>query len=741
MTNQVIIGALFQEGTSQVRTPYFNGQHFSHWIARMEIYAKSYDVKVWRVIKKENYPLLAAAQPLTDPEDIDSYTNKQMAVVQVNNKARNFLYNVISGEEYEKISSCDTAKEMWDKLEVTYEETSKVKETHINMLVYDYELFQMKEGEYIEEIFARFSKIISDLKVFGKLYSSGDQVRKILRNLPTTCLRKDTSQENKPTGKAEKVAFKATIEIAENDINDDPEALQEEIAMMSRNMDGLMRRFRNTRRGRIPPKRPRQYNEQDKNDGKCNECGRFGHIQVDCPYLKRKISRGFNKNKSFGSWSDEDNSEHEEVANCFMTILENDMNKLSGCWIDEDISDDECKDNNKKLLHGSRKLGHASMHLIEKLSKHELVIDLPKLNFSRNHICDACQFGKQTRNSFKNKDIVSTSKHLQLLHMDLFGPTRTTSIGGKRYVFVIVDDYSHFTWVIFLSHKDEALRNFEVFNKKVEREKGYLITTIQSDHGGEFKSRAEGASTSCRILNRYLIRPILKKTPYELQKGKRPNISYFHPFGSKCFIHNNSKENLGKFDPRSDGGIFLGYSLNSRSFRVYNKCTICVEESVHIIFDENNSSIEKGIIASDEDQIQENQETSKSQKPTDGSGVVIESTNETNNNPPEPLKESTAHTVRPNEWRSESEYPQIFIIGDPNEGMKTRRAIKKKENIALISQIELKKIEEALKDSSWMQAMNDELDQFDKNQSMGFKGNSTLVIQLLEELAITVNQN
>nr|XP_016442464.1 PREDICTED: uncharacterized protein LOC107767874 [Nicotiana tabacum] len=121
-----------------------------------------------------------------DIANIDEYTDEKMVVVQVNAKARNLLYNAISGEEYEKISSCDTAKEMWDKLEVTYEGTSKVNETRINLLVHDYELFQMKEGESIEEIFARFSKIIGDLKAFGKSYSSADQVRKILRSLPTT---------------------------------------------------------------------------------------------------------------------------------------------------------------------------------------------------------------------------------------------------------------------------------------------------------------------------------------------------------------------------------------------------------------------------------------------------------------------------------------------------------------------------------------------------------------------------
>ncbi|XP_070011322.1 uncharacterized protein [Nicotiana sylvestris] len=139
-----------------------------------------------------------------------------MEVVQVNNKARNLLHNAISGEEYENISSCDTAKEMWDKLEVTYEGTSKVKETHINMLVHDCELFSMKEGESFEEMFARFSKIISDQKAFGKPYTSGDQVRKILRSLPTTWQTKVVILESQDLNKLsydelrEVIAFEKT---------------------------------------------------------------------------------------------------------------------------------------------------------------------------------------------------------------------------------------------------------------------------------------------------------------------------------------------------------------------------------------------------------------------------------------------------------------------------------------------------------------------------------------------------
>ncbi len=88
-----------------------------------------------------------------------------------------------------------------------------------------------------------------------------------------------------------------------------------------------------------------------------------------------------------------------------------------------------------------RKLGHASMDTISKLVKRDSVIGLPKLKFEKNKICEACQYGKQSRSSFKSINCVSTSRPLELLHMDLFGPTRTTSLGGNKYGLVIVDDF------------------------------------------------------------------------------------------------------------------------------------------------------------------------------------------------------------------------------------------------------------------------------------------------------------
>ena len=100
---------------------------------------------------------------------------------------------------------------------------------------------------------------------------------------------------------------------------------------------------------------------------------------------------------------------------------------------------------------------------------------------------------------------------------------------------------------------------------------------------------AKAINTACYILNHALIRPMLKKTSYKLWKDRKPNLDYFHAFGCKCFVHNNGKDNLKKFDLKYDKGIFLGYSASGKAYRVFNKRTLVVEESIHVVFDESRN--------------------------------------------------------------------------------------------------------------------------------------------------------
>ncbi|GJR84646.1 hypothetical protein Tco_0424741 [Tanacetum coccineum] len=102
-------------------------------------------------------------------------------------------------------------------------------------------------------------------------------------------------------------------------------------------------------------------------------------------------------------------------------------------------------DENSTLWH--RRLGHANMHLIQSLASKELVRNLPRIKFDQ-HFCDACKIGKQAHASHKAKNLVSTTRCLELLHMDLFGPSAVRSYGGNRYTLVIVDDYFRY----FLQH-------------------------------------------------------------------------------------------------------------------------------------------------------------------------------------------------------------------------------------------------------------------------------------------------
>ncbi|GKC89952.1 retrovirus-related pol polyprotein from transposon TNT 1-94 [Tanacetum coccineum] len=168
-----------------------------------------------------------------------------------------------------------------------------------------------------------------------------------------------------------------------------------------------------------------------------------------------------------------------------------------------------------------RRLGYANMCLIQSLASKELVRNLPKLKFDQ-HFCDACKIRKQAHVSHKAKNIVSTTRCLELLHMDFFGPSTVRSYGGNHYNLVIVDDYS---------------------------------------------------------------RVIQGKTPYEILRGRKPTLDYFRVFGSKCFIL-NTKDYLTKFDPKSYEGIFLGYSQNSKAYIIFNKHTKKIEESLNVTFDE-----------------------------------------------------------------------------------------------------------------------------------------------------------
>jgi hypothetical protein len=135
-----------------------------------------------------------------------------------------------------------------------------------------------------------------------------------------------------------------------------------------------------------------------------------------------------------------------------------------------------------------QRLGHLNFSDILKIAGKDIVKDLPKMEKTVKGICGSCQLGKQTRAAHKKTSGIQTFRNLELLDMDLMGPTRTTSLGGKRYILVIVDDFSQYSWAIPLREKSDAFDAAQHLFKKIQVEQNCQIMRIRSDHGREFEN-------------------------------------------------------------------------------------------------------------------------------------------------------------------------------------------------------------------------------------------------------------
>ncbi|GKE66349.1 retrovirus-related pol polyprotein from transposon TNT 1-94 [Tanacetum coccineum] len=255
------------------------------------------------------------------------------------------------------------------------------------------------------------------------------------------------------------------------------------------------------------------------------------------------------------------------------------------------------------LLH--RRLSHLNFGTINDLAKQDFVRGLSKLKYAKDYLCHACSLGKSKKHTHRPKSKDSIQDKLYLLHMDLCGPMRIESINGKKYILVIVDDYSRFTWVKFLRSKDETPELIIKFLKQVQVRLNRIIRNIRTDNGIEFvnqtlKTYYEDVGISHQILvartsqqndvvkRRYqtLVEPartmlIFSKAPLYL----KPDLKYFHIFGALCYRTNDS-EDLGKLKPKADIGIFFGYSPAKKAYRIYNKRTRLIMKTIHIEFDE-----------------------------------------------------------------------------------------------------------------------------------------------------------
>ena len=283
----------------------------------------------------------------------------------------------------------------------------------------------------------------------------------------------------------------------------------------------------------------------------------------------------------------------------------------------------------------------------------------------------------------------------------------------------------------------KLMRSSKFFSKRVQNKIGFCITSIRSDHGGEFENHAfenfcnendishnfsslrtpqqngvverknrslqeiartmfleSGLSKSfwakivnitCYIQNRVFLRLIIKKTTYELWKGRKPNISYFHVFEFECFIL-NTKDKLSKFDP----GVFLRYSSMSKAYRIYNKKTQTMEETIHLTFKEKKKDVDQKV--QDLEKEMENLSLNHDDRNQQSLQIATRNGSEDSDFPlhqhvsddiSEVLEESPIKR-RYSGTRELRDVSQNQIISEPSQGVRTRFSLRTESNLALI---------------------------------------------------------
>nr|GFB11948.1 retrovirus-related Pol polyprotein from transposon TNT 1-94 [Tanacetum cinerariifolium] len=366
-----------------------------------------------------------------------------------------------------------------------------------------------------------------------------------------------------------------------------------------------------------------------------------------------------------------------------------------------------------------RRLNHLNFGTINDLARKDIVRGLPRLKFEKDHLCSACQLGKSKKHTRKPKTKNINLEVLNTLHMDLCGLMRVQTINGKKYILVIIDDYSRFTWVKFLISEDET--------------PDVVIKFIQ-------QIQVEVVATACYTQNRSLIHTRHHKTPYEMVHNKKPDLTFFRVFGALCYPTNDI-EDLGKLQPTADIGIFVGYAPSMKGPRTksgsYNSLCTPTNKELEILFQpmfdeylkppraERPVSPAQAVQAPVNSAAEPNYMEDHTVAPVDNNPFV-------NVFSPEPHSEAsssgdisltkstcvsqTLHHL--NKWSKD--HPLDNVIGNPSRPVSTRKKLATDALWCLYSlvqsKVEPKNFKFMITEDCWFQAMQDEIHEFDRLQ-------------------------
>nr|GEU63741.1 retrovirus-related Pol polyprotein from transposon TNT 1-94 [Tanacetum cinerariifolium] len=349
-----------------------------------------------------------------------------------------------------------------------------------------------------------------------------------------------------------------------------------------------------------------------------------------------------------------------------------------------------------------KRLSHLNFKNINKLVKQNLVAGLPSLAFSKDKTSSAYEKGKHHRASFKTKRSFSINKCLHIINVDLFGPVKPQSLNHNKYNLVILDEYSRFTWVFCLKKKSDAADCIISFIRKMENLNEVKVKELGSDNGTEFKNLQLEEFCNEKGISLNL------SSPYTLEQNgvaERRNRNLIEAARTMLNRANLPKQFWGEYDEKADDGFFLGYSPVAKAFRVFNIRSQDMEETYHVIFNENDEAI--------------------SQISAEGNAIYF---NENISFPDDEFQEPKRKTSQ----GSSNTLNRLEHFGSTDNlesakvqgGVTTRSRIRDYEAVLaheclyvnFLSKVELKRLNEALKEEGWVIAMQEELNQFERNK-------------------------
>ncbi|GJX81137.1 retrovirus-related pol polyprotein from transposon TNT 1-94 [Tanacetum coccineum] len=420
-----------------------------------------------------------------------------------------------------------------------------------------------------------------------------------------------------------------------------------------------------------------------------------------------------------------------------------------------------------------RRLSHLNFDTINLLLKYDIVIGLPKLKFVKDHLGSSCELGKAKRKSFKTKTTPSSKRHLQILHIDLWGPMRIESFNVRTVQINKGTESLNKTHHVYfaqegIEHQTSTARTPEQ-NGIVKRRNRTIVEgarTMLSIAKVPLFFWAEAIATTCFTQNRSLIIPRHEKTPYHIINGQKPSIKFLYIFGSLCYIVRDG-ENLDKMKEKGDAFIFISsnpipqcptmaleqdnLSLGPQSQETIPQSDEIVTTSNELdllfspMFDEllNGTTIavskSSAVTAADApDQRQQHNKTLSTSitVAADTPPLNIQTTPVTTSQAPTQAPTVTAteninqaETQKQNAQAEKDEFINIFkhcwtkdhlleqVIGNPSQSIRTRRQQETDGKMCMfalsVSRTEPKNIKEAMADSAWIEAMQEELHQFD----------------------------